>query len=379
LPPLKRFDPEGYYARLGLDPSAAPDAVAAAYRTKARVLHPDVPGSGDTAAFVAVKQAYDVLANPRSRAEYDRMARRLDLEAIEPGEIPPPRRAPIPPTPTRYPRPSDMPIAVWLVLGAVLVVGIVQVVRHLTVLPPLPRRPEVPALAASVAPATPEQARAAAFGPTPLRLAGIPNFYVVPAAGSTVLWRRDEAHDGFLPSGQLPPFSAVQGLRLLRQNGLMEVRITDQATGFVETARLTPGDATAAHSAYCAYNAGPSPGNGEVLQHRGVGKGRLELDNRTTQPVVVKLRDRSGAAVVTAFLAPSAHAEVEGLPEGRYRPDFAIGELWSRACQRFAAGMRAQRLSGYFSLEALMPLTIPPDLPGEPPPADISDQAFERE
>jgi hypothetical protein len=36
-------------------------------------------------------------------------------------------------------------------------------------------------------------------------------------------------------------------------------------------------------------------------------------------------------------------------------------------------------LSGFFSLAALTPLTIPPDLPGEPFPADISDQTFERD
>ena len=82
---------------------------------------------------------------------------------------------------------------------------------------------------------------------------------------------------------------------------------------------------------------------------------------------------------ITTYLAPNGHVTIEGLPEGRYRPDFAIGELWSRACQSFAAGMRAQRLSGYFTLNALTPLTIPPDAAGEPPPTDISDQTFERD
>jgi hypothetical protein len=41
--------------------------------------------------------------------------------------------------------------------------------------------------------------------------------------------------------------------------------------------------------------------------------------------------------------------------------------------------MRAQRFGGFYSLAALSPLSIPPDLSGEAPPADISDQVFEHE
>lgn len=343
------------------------------------MLHPDVPGTGDTDAFVAVKQAYDVIGNAHARAAYDRSARRAVLEEKEAEVIRPIRETHIPAAPIRFPRPSDLPVAVWVVLGSVLIIGITQVVRNLMVLPPVPRRQEIRANAPTITPVAPEAAYVAAYGPTPVRLAGTPNYYVVPAAGATVLWRPDEAQNNFFPSGQLPPFSSVQALRLLQQNGLVEVRISDRATGFIEAARLAPGDATAARGAYCAYNAGPPPGNGEVFRQVGTGPGRLELDNRTTQPAVVKLRDRAGLAVTSVYLAPSSHVEVDGLPAAFYRPEFAIGELWSRACQGFAAGMRAQRLSGYFSLDELTPLTIPPDLPGEPPPADISDQAFERD
>ena len=359
--------------------SAPQEQVAAAYRRMARMLHPDVPGTGNTDAFVAVKQAYDVIGNPRTRADYDRTARRKALEEIEPGEIPALRPSPLPAAPIRNPRAAAVPLAVWLVLGSVLIVGVYQVVRHLMVLPPLPDRPMIRANAPIVAPASPEAQRLFAYGPPPVRLAGIPNFYIVPAAGATVVWRPDEARNGFVPAGQLPAFSSVQALRLLRQNGLVEIRINEHATAFIEASRLAPGDVTAAHTAYCAYNAGPAPGNGEVLRQTATGSGRLQLDNRTTQPAVVKLRDASGSVVVTTYLAPSEHVALEGLPDGRYRPDFAIGELWSRACQSFAAGMRAQRLSGLYSLDALTPLSIPPDLPGEPPPADISDQAFEHD
>jgi len=69
-PPQLIFDPEGLYARLGVEPSASPEAIVAAFRRQARVLHPDIAGTGDADAFVAVKLAYDVLANPERRASY---------------------------------------------------------------------------------------------------------------------------------------------------------------------------------------------------------------------------------------------------------------------------------------------------------------------
>ena len=359
--------------------SASPEEISAAYRRKARVLHPDVPNTGNTDAFVAVKQAYDVVGNAHARADYDRLARRQAVEAIEPGELPPPRSYNIQDGPTRAPRAADVPKAVWVVLGTVLVVGIYEVVQHLTMLPPLPPRVEIRPNAPVVAPATAEAQRLATYGPKPVRMPGVPNYYVVPGAGTTVIWRRDEARNAYVSSGQLPPFSAIQALRLFRQNGLVEFKTGDTATAFVEASRLAPGDLGTARRAYCAYNAGPAPGNGEILRQTGTGRGHLELDNRTTQPAVVKLRDAAGTVVLSTYLAPGSHVDLDGIPEGRYRPDFAIGELWSRACNGFAAGMRAQRLGGLFSLDALTPLSIPPDLPGEPAPADIPDLAFERD
>jgi hypothetical protein len=84
-------------------------------------------------------------------------------------------------------------------------------------------------------------------------------------------------------------------------------------------------------------------------------------------------------AAATVFLAPHDRTIVANLPDTVYRPDFAIGELWSRACNGFAAGMRAQRFAGYASPSGLSPLVIPPDLSVAPAPEDISDAAFERD
>jgi hypothetical protein len=303
------------------------------------------------------------------------------------------------PAPMRHPRLSDLPIGLWIGAALVICLGVVEAALHLSadvargdaavaapgpvvtraapgradapVSPPLAAAPGGPPADGSPPSMPPVQM-------APLQLAGTPNYYIVPAAGATVLWRLDPNRRAFVPSGRLPPFTSVQALRLFRQNGLVEIRVTETTTGLVEASRLSPGDTAAARRAYCAYNSGALPDNGEVLERHGAGPGTLDVDNRTAQPVVVKLRDLGGAVAASVFLAPGGHARLTGLPAGRYRPDYAIGEMWSRACNSFAAGMRAQRFADAMPLTALSPLAIPPDATGASgPPQDISDRMFE--
>jgi DnaJ domain len=367
-------DPQGYYARLELDWDAPSEAVHAAYRRKARVLHPDIPVTGNAAAFVALKEAYDVLADPLRRAAYERAARSLDhlranVHAAQEHHPAPPSPPP-PSAPTRGPRLSDLPIGVWAILAMVVVFAGVEAALHLFAPPAQDQVVNVPPTAPTVPPETPPPP------PAPIRLFGTPNVYVIPAGGPALVLRYDSGRLAFVPIGQLPAFSAAQATRVLRANGLVEIRLTNTSVGFIDAARLAPGNLVAAHQAYCAYNAGPPPANGEILDRAGAGTGKTSIENRSGQPLVVKLRDRIGVVAATVFLAPGGDATVDGLPSGAYRPDFAMGELWSRVCNMFAAGMRAQRFAGYTDLSALDTLVIPPDLPGQPPPVDISDQEF---
>jgi hypothetical protein len=349
-----------------------------AFRRQVRVVHPDVPGTGDADAFVAVKAAYDVLGKAERRAEYDRQAAILHRPATEPHVVP--RRTPMEAAmPVHHPGLSGVPVSVWIGLVVVVFVGFIEIARHLLTRPPAPPpAPEITANAPAVTPEPPDVRRLTTYGPVPPRLAGTPNYYVVPAAGTTVLWRLDEARKVLVPQGSLPPFSAVQALKLYRQNGLVEIQVTATTTGFVAAGRLAPGNELAARNAWCTYNAGPAPADGEVLKRTGTGSGHLSLENRTAQPAVIKLRDAGGATVLTTYLAPSGHASIDGLPVGAYRAEFAIGELWSKACDRFAAGMRAQRLGGAVTIGAATALSIPPDVADGMRPTDISDEDFER-
>lgn len=372
-----RDDPKGYYTLLDLDREAAPEEIHVAYRRKARVLHPDVPVTGNTDAFVAVKEAYEVLADPLRRAAYDRQARETvrettwrrpdDMQDVRPDPPPMPPEA----VSIRQPRLSDLPIGLWVALGGIALIASVELALHVLTLPPPPRVEDIRPNAPIVAPGP------ATAAPVPLRLPGVPNVYVLPAGGPAVVWRLDETHHAFVPIGQLPPFSAVQATRVVREKGLVEIRVSETGVGFIEASRVIPGNMIAAHEAYCAYDAGPTPLNGEVLARAGSGSGTLTIRNRGVQPAVVKLRDAAGVSAATVFLEAGGETEVTGLPNGSYRPDFAVGELWSRVCGSFAAGMRAQRFAAPSTLAALSPLIIPPVAAGQTP-VDIPDQAFAR-
>ncbi len=115
-----------------------------------------------------------------------------------------------------------------------------------------------------------------------------------------------------------------------------------------------------------------------MLDRNGSGNGQIGVSNRSGQPAVLKLRDPAGKAVVTVFVAPGGSAQVPDLPEGSYRPEFAIGELWSRACHEFAAGMRAQRFAEYAPLSGIASLVIPPEVSATAA-VDIPDAVFERD
>jgi DnaJ domain len=376
-PPLMNRDPEGYYARLGVDPWCMPETVTAAYRRKARLVHPDVPGTGDANAFVALKLAYDVLISPERRSAYDRSAvPRLPAEP-EPGEI---GATPFPEMvgpQTRHPRLRDLPVVVWAGMVVLLIVGMVEIGLHLRTTRSTPVRDPIPATARDVPPAAPDEPAQPTEGPAPVRLAGTPNFYIEPTSSPTMLWRADEQRHMLVPWGPLPPFTAVQGLRLLKSSGMVEVKVTDSTNGYIEAGRLTPGDSATAARAWCSYHSGPTPSNGEVLTQNGRGGASLSIENRSGQPAVVKVRSMEGTVIASVFVGPGGAARMEGLPEERARLEFATGEAWSRACHGFSAGMRATRLASFVTLGGASQLAIPPD--PEIATIELPDQAFEQE
>ena len=62
---------KNYYAILGVSPTATFDEIRTAYRQQAKQYHPDYFGK-NSAPFLGVQEAYDVLGDPSNRSSYDR-------------------------------------------------------------------------------------------------------------------------------------------------------------------------------------------------------------------------------------------------------------------------------------------------------------------
>ena len=68
---------QDYYELLGVQRTAAPEAIKAAYRKLAKEHHPDRHNgcSRQEAQFKAINEAYDCLKDPQKRAAYDRFGK----------------------------------------------------------------------------------------------------------------------------------------------------------------------------------------------------------------------------------------------------------------------------------------------------------------
>lgn len=358
-------DPKGYYARLGVAPNASAADITAAFRREARRLHPDVPVTGNADAFVELKTAYDVLSAPLDRAAYDRSAHQ-------------PRPAPIPAESVLHSASSmfgTIPVVAWLGMSGFAIVAVIAIVLNLQDSGPPPAAP-VAANTTITPPPSPSETQRPA-GQSPILLEGQPTHYVTSGAGPVTLWRLDRSAQHYVPVARLAPFTPVHAIGIVPEHGFMVILLAGGDRGFVDAARMTPGGADAAHRAFCADQAGPPPANAELLARRSTGNAKLIVQNRGGEPAVVKLRDQREHTAAAIFVAPGITATVINLPDGPWRADVAVGELWSRACGIFAAGMRAQRLPGI--IESGGHLSLPLDLPDDMPPLDISDQSFARE
>ena len=67
-------DPRGYYRVLGVDRTASAADIRAAFRERAKLYHPDggsEPATADGRRFQHLREAYEVLRDPRHRMRYD--------------------------------------------------------------------------------------------------------------------------------------------------------------------------------------------------------------------------------------------------------------------------------------------------------------------
>jgi hypothetical protein len=346
------MDPEGYYARLGVAPNAEAAAIAAAYRARARVLHPDVPGTGNAGAFILLHEAYEVLGDEFTRARYDRQARNQAGRAPAPefAEPPPPPEMPELPTFLSSPR---LRIGLLVGLVSLTAVSLVELGIHVV---RMVDAPVPPPLAALPVPQVDD---------TTMVPVGVATHYVLPTGGTAPLWRYDSMQGRYLPATHLEPFTGVEVLDTPPRDGMVEIRVSN-GQGFIDATRLSPGDAAVARRAFCGYNAGPPVGAGEVLERHGTGNAVLRIENAKPEPVVLKLRDAQGTTALSVSAAQGI-TRVTGLTPGSYTAEYATGTLWSRACGSFLAGQRAWKLP--------LPVTVSGDVHLSVPAANAAEIA----
>lgn len=80
---MRPNDAPDHYELLGVPKTATQAEVKAAWVASAKRLHPDM--GGNPAMFRMAKEAYDILSDPRRRAEYDR-GNRQGTNAADPGQ-----------------------------------------------------------------------------------------------------------------------------------------------------------------------------------------------------------------------------------------------------------------------------------------------------
>lgn len=88
-----------YYVILGVPADASPAGIRAAYRDRAKELHPDRAGDGREREFRELQEAYEILSDPQRRRRYD---------AERPRAAPPGARA-APSAPRARPEPMITP------------------------------------------------------------------------------------------------------------------------------------------------------------------------------------------------------------------------------------------------------------------------------
>jgi hypothetical protein len=115
--------PGDLYAELGVSAGATRDEISAAFRDRARALHPDAnPDPVATEQFQRLSVAYRVLVDPEARARYD--AGRAPALAARPSAsatVAPPESAPAPP---RFGFRLTRRGAHWLVAGGVTLLAL---------------------------------------------------------------------------------------------------------------------------------------------------------------------------------------------------------------------------------------------------------------
>jgi DnaJ-class molecular chaperone len=83
-----------YYSILGIPRNEGPEGVRTAFRSLAKLYHPDRAAVGSAEKFREIHEAYEVLSDPRKRGAYDDTLAGRELRSESHVQSRPPRRRP---------------------------------------------------------------------------------------------------------------------------------------------------------------------------------------------------------------------------------------------------------------------------------------------
>ena len=352
-------DPLGYYSILGVEPNCGQAAIKTAFRNRAKILHPDVSGTGNDTLFQAAKKAYDILQNSETRAQYDGLRRAISNKAD---------------TPVIKARRWGLEIS----LGAAVVTLAIVLIVSLNSNPIFPQLQRIQMIQegasrtggtsgnvgqantdVTVQPPTVRTQRGETPAPTYMttqenaceRISsgatrGSTMQYVSPDVGSVNRWYWQPGK-GWIKGSLIAPFTNVSVLAHVPETQLVEVCLTTGIKTYIYSHHLLLGGADVARRGYCVFADGSRVKNNEFLRRSGLGPHQITIRNLGTTPAVAVMRALTGQVSVALYVDAQSTGFIPNFPSGTYRLEFSSGRIWSRKCGQFFDDRRNQRFPEY--------------------------------
>ncbi len=234
-------DVDGLYAILGLDPSASHEAIGAAFRRKAKELHPDVAGTGNAHAFISLRRAYGVLSNPAARAAYDHNSQQASKWPVQHDHV-----TARPPNADRNAKAWSLAFAAVLLLSAGSAIWFeclqVNADAGFSALPnkkgPTPSK-QTDGLSARI-----KRTLSGVSGPSIASAAFSKSqmYYVLAAEAPLPVWHK-ALQGKYVQDDSIEPFTNIKLLQSSPTDNLAEVRFADGRSGYMDPRNIGRGDA----------------------------------------------------------------------------------------------------------------------------------------
>jgi len=170
--------------------------------------------------------------------------------------------------------------------------------------------------------------------------------YVSPYVGAVNLWSWKPGK-GYVKGALITPFTNVAVLARIPETQLAEVCLAAGTTAYIDSRHLLLGGADVARRGYCVFADGPRARNNELLRRSGFGPHQITINNLSATPAVAVMRSVAGKVTVAIYVGAQSSGSITNFPSGTYRLEFSFGKTWSRKCGQFLDDRRNQRFPDY--------------------------------